>query len=87
MPTVARGEVTFSPWSQTVPLSGFSNPATSLVTVDLPHPDGPTMAVKPFSGTPSVKSSKTWRLPEFVAKVCETPSMTIRSLSCDVFIY
>jgi hypothetical protein len=50
MPTVLRGPFTFSPCSQTSPVSGFISPAISRVSVDLPQPDGPTTAQNSPSG-------------------------------------
>ena len=67
MPTVARGDVTVRPCSRTSPASGFMSPATSRVSVDLPHPDGPTTAVKPPSGTHRSSPASTGSGPSVVA--------------------
>ena len=56
MPTVARGDFTRSPCSQTSPSSGFISPAISRVSVDLPQPEGPTTATNPPSGTETARA-------------------------------
>ena len=43
MPTSGRGRCIGLPSTITAPLYGISRPAMVLSTVDLPHPDGPTM--------------------------------------------
>ena len=44
MPTILSGPVTSWPSTMTVPLVGGFRPVASFMNVDLPQPDGPTMA-------------------------------------------
>ena len=66
MPTEARGFFIFFPESFTVPLSGNNNPDIKRVRVDLPQPDGPTTAVKPFFFTFNDRSLRTGNGPVLV---------------------
>jgi hypothetical protein len=46
IPTIVSGPATSLPPTTTVPCVGARKPLQSFMNVDLPHPDGPTMATK-----------------------------------------
>ena len=46
MPASLTGAVTCLPSTMMVPFAGNCRPVASFITVDLPQPEGPTMAVK-----------------------------------------
>src|SRR5690348_4063519 len=72
------GRVWTMPSMRTVPRSGGSNPATMFIKVDLPHPDGPTIATMSPSATSKLILSSTCNAPCSVAKLLPTPSTLIR---------
>ena len=57
MPVIFSGPVTGWPSMRTVPRLGRFSPVASFMKVDLPQPDGPTMAMNSPSPTCSVMSS------------------------------
>ena len=57
MPTIFSGPVTCRPSTRTVPCVGGLKPVHSFMKVDLPQPDGPTMAMNSPSRIESVMSS------------------------------
>ena len=57
MPVILSGPVTSRPSMRTVPFDGLRRPVASFMKVDLPQPDGPTMAMNSPSPTLSVMSS------------------------------
>src|SRR3990172_3939333 len=70
------------PSAQMVPEVGRSSPAIKLSTVDLPHPDGPTMQRNSPSFTARLMFSKAIRVPPGDGKERETFSkMSLLSLS------
>ena len=48
------------------PYRAFMSPATSLVSVDFPQPEGPTTAANPPSGTLTSSPSSTGKGPDWV---------------------
>src|SRR5688572_19165796 len=56
-----------------VPRSAHSKPAMTVSSVDLPHPDGPTIATNSPSRTSKLTSSTTGRVPKLLLR----PSTTI----------
>src|SRR6187455_3073637 len=65
------------PSTFTEPRSGRSKPATMFISVDLPQPDGPTIATNSPSSTPKLTSSMTGSTPWFEAKLLVKPATTI----------
>ena len=64
MPRLCAGsEVTSRPPRLTVPVSGFSSPAITRSSVDLPLPLGPSSAVSEPSGISSETSSRATKSP------------------------
>ena len=57
MPTIFSGPVTFWPAIATLPRVGFLSPVASFMKVDLPQPEGPTIAMNSPSRVDSVMSS------------------------------
>ena len=72
IPTVEIGEIIFLFEIYISPFVGFINPLTSLVMVDFPQPDGPTIAVNQPLLIVSDKSLKTSKEPRFVPYSWET---------------
>src|SRR5262249_21180361 len=62
------GRLRSTPSCRTVPRSGRANPATMRMSVDLPQPDGPTIATSSPSPTAKLTSSTTSSPPSFVGK-------------------
>ena len=56
-PMSCCGPVTGRPSSDTVPSVGLTSPATTLSSVDFPHPDGPTIVTNSPASTRMVTSS------------------------------
>ena len=57
MPTILSGPATSRPSTTTVPCVGGRKPVQSFMNVDLPQPDGPTIAMKSPSSMRKVMSS------------------------------
>ena len=57
MPASFTGASTVAPATMTEPRRGNCNPVASFITVDLPQPDGPTMATNSPSPTVRLRSS------------------------------
>src|SRR5437773_11214312 len=78
MPRSAPGPATGMPSSNTRPAVGVSSPATIRNSVDLPHPDGPTMVMKSLSATASVVgcSASVGGPPRTPGNVRATPSIS-----------
>src|ERR1700710_446916 len=66
-----------TPSTSTLPSSGRSKPEMMFISVDLPQPDGPTIATNSPSATDSVNPSTTGRRPASVSKPFFTPWMSI----------
>src|SRR5689334_8629369 len=65
------------PSTVTLPRSGRSKPAMMFIKVDLPQPDGPTMATNSPSSTSKPTLSITGSAPRLDTKPLLTPSTTI----------
>src|SRR5205809_1962029 len=78
MPRSAPGPTTGMPSSNTRPAVGESRPATIRNSVDLPHPDGPTIVMKSLSATASVVgcSASVGGPPRTPGNVRATPSIS-----------
>ncbi len=57
MPTLVTGPATFLPETSIVPVVQECRPATRRSSVDLPQPDGPTMAMNSPSATSMLTSA------------------------------
>src|SRR5690349_17373094 len=57
------GPSSTAPSTRALPSSGRSKPAMMFMSVDLPHPEGPTMATNSPSATEKLTPSITWSLP------------------------
>src|SRR5512138_1798273 len=77
---VRFGSRTGSPSTLTSPRSGFSKPASTPSSVDLPQPDGPMMATNSPSPTEKLMSSRTASGPRRVWNVLEMPRTSILGL-------
>jgi hypothetical protein len=62
MPTIFSGRVTGSPATRTLPAFGRRSPETSFSSVDLPQPDGPTIAANSPSSI-AIEQSRSARTP------------------------
>src|SRR5215470_17975460 len=71
------GLVSGAPSMLTEPRSGLSKPATMFINVDLPQPDGPTIATMSPSPTSKLMSSSTCSAPCSVVKLLPTRSTRI----------
>src|SRR5690349_12335883 len=71
------GRVTSTPSTRTIPSSARSSPATMFMSVDLPHPEGPTMATNSLSATEKLTPSTTGSLEPLLAKPLRRFSTTI----------
>src|ERR1700741_2016317 len=66
-----------APAPRTAPRSARSKPAMMFISVDLPQPDGPTIATNSPSSMLKLTSSMTGSARPFDAKLLVTPSTTI----------
>src|SRR4029078_1706645 len=66
-----------APSTRTVPRSGRSKPAMMFISVDLPQPEGPTIATNSPSSTAKLTPSITRRPPWPVENLLATPPTTI----------
>src|SRR5215471_5592384 len=71
------GLVSGAPSMLTEPRSGLSKPATMFISVDLPQPDGPTIATMSPSPTSKLMPSSTCKVPCSVVKLLPMPSTRI----------
>jgi len=61
MPEIFKGPVTGSLSIRILPLEGIFRPVVSFMKVDLPQPDGPTMAMNsPLRTCRSIASTAKW---------------------------
>jgi hypothetical protein len=61
MPEILSGPVTGWPATRILPMLGWRRPVVSFMKVDLPQPEGPTMAMKAPRGTcSSMASTAKW---------------------------
>src|SRR5688572_19645194 len=71
------GRVCVAPSMTTRPASGGMKPAIIRISVDLPQPEGPTMAMNSPSATCRLTSSTTDNAPLSVAKLLRSPAISI----------
>src|SRR4051794_17897224 len=74
---LAFGLVRGTPSMEIEPLSGSRNPAIIFISVDLPHPDGPTIATNSPSPTVKPTPSTTCSGPVFETKLLRTSRTSI----------
>src|SRR5256714_7100910 len=77
MPRSAPGEKAGLPSTSTSPSVGVTRPAATLSSVDLPHPDGPTMQANWPSGTASEICCSARTSPRLVRKRMATSTKRI----------
>src|ERR1700730_13482618 len=75
------GEFLSTPSMRTLPRSGRSKPATTFINVDLPQPEGPTMASVSPSLTEKLTPSTTLSIPESEGKLL---TMSVTTILADI---